>query len=75
MHPGGPAPGLEVRTPAAQSLALSPRPRAAPIRIPILVDGVHQGWVEVVPDGLVGVAVGELGARLVGVGWVIPDPN
>jgi hypothetical protein len=33
------------------------------------------GMMQVEPGGLVDLAVHELGARLVAVGWVIPDPN
>lgn len=66
-------PILTLPRPRIPAPTLSP---VSPIRFAALYcDGEMMGMVQVEPGGLVDLAVHELGARLVAVGWVIPDPN
>ena len=62
----------------------SPRPRipapalsaAFPARFAALYyDGKMMGMLRIEPGGLVDLAVSELGAWLIAVGWVIPERN
>jgi len=51
-------------------------PTLSPIRIAALYcNDEMMGMVQVEPGGLLDLAVHKLGARLVAVGWVIPDPK
>ena len=62
----------------------SPRPRipapglsaASPARFAALYyDCKLMGMLRIEPGGMVDLAVSELGARLIAVGWVIPERN